>query len=99
MDTVTGVAKAGVGAGATATGAVSGGWGVGTAPAGGIFAGASTAVIVGVGAFMALWAYKLFSLLTGGGGKLPADVQARLDAAIAAGTVRTTVSKSSMRAS
>lgn len=93
-----GAAAAGAGAGAQAAGTVAAsGYGVGAAPAGGIFAGASAGVIAGVTAFMALWVWKLISFF-GAGPALPADVQARLEAAAAAGTLRTSISKSSMQA-
>ena len=70
---------------------------MGAAPAGGIFAGASTGVIVGVAAFMALWVYKFIGLFNQNW-RLPADAQARLEAAIAAGTLRTKINKGSMMA-
>ena len=91
-----GVATGGAGASATATAAVSQGWGVGAAPAGGIFAGASTGVIVGVGAFMALWIYKLISLITRRD-EYPPGFLAKWEAAVAAGTARYSATRSGLK--
>lgn len=91
-----GFAKAGVGAGAVGAGAVSGGYGVGAAPAGGIFAGASAGVIAGVGAFMALWVYKLISLITNRD-EYPPGFLAKWEAAVAAGTARYSATKSGLK--
>lgn len=93
-----GKAVAGTGATAAATVSGSSGFGVGAAPAGGVFAGASTLAIAGVVAFMALWTYKLISFLKGDKGYLPPETEARLQAAIEAGTVRTSVTKTGLQA-
>ena len=60
------------------------------------FAGTSALATVGIAAFLALWAYKFVSWIKGKD-VLPPEAKARLEAAAAAGTLRTTVKASSLR--